>query len=188
MTTRSSPIETTSKFLSLVLRHAPQTIGLSLDGSGWASVDELISLANRNGRKLDRSLLEAVVATSDKKRFALSKDRSRIRASQGHSVAIDLGLQPISPPDVLFHGTADRFLSSILSTGLNPGKRRHVHLSSRIEVARTVGSRHGRPIVLAVDASAMRQVGHDFYHSDNDVWLTDSVPAQYLQRHGGNEI
>ena len=184
MKTQGKQIETASKFLSLVLRHAPQTIGLTLDGSGWANVDELISLANAHGQALSRALVEEIVETSDKKRFALNEDRSRIRANQGHSVEVDLGLEPREPPDILFHGTADRFLAPILSTGVNSQARQHVHLSSSVEVARSVGVRHGRPVILVVDAKGMQRDGHRFHLSENGVWLTSAVPPQYMRTLG----
>src|SRR5215470_5379984 len=127
-----------SKFLSLVLRHKPEEIGLTLDGQGWADVEDLIERANRRGVPLTRELVERVVATNDKKRFALSADGARIRASQGHSVEVDLGLEPRQPPEVLFHGTATRFLAGIAEKGLLPGKRQYVHLSLDEATAVTV--------------------------------------------------
>lgn len=171
----------TSKFLSLVLRHDPARIGLELDPSGWVEVDVLLAAAQRAGVHIDRALLERVVAENDKRRFALSADGTRIRASQGHSVEVDLGLEPLRPPDVLFHGTASRFLDSIRRQGLIPGSRTHVHLSADEATARNVGQRHGSPLVLTVDAAAMYDAGHLFYRSDNGVWLTGAVPALHLR-------
>ena len=135
---------TTSKFLSLILRHRPETIGLSLDENGWVDIDELQAAARAHGKKLDRTTLDRVVATNDKRRFVISGDGKRIRAAQGHSVAIDLALEPASPPETLYHGTATRFLASITAKGLVPGRRRHVHLSADEETAVRVGSRHGK--------------------------------------------
>jgi putative RNA 2'-phosphotransferase len=169
-----------SKFLSLVLRHRPEHIGVTLDGAGWVAVDELLAAARRSGFALDRATLERVVAENDKRRFAFSADGTRIRASQGHSVGVDLGLEARAPPDVLFHGTAARFLDSIRSKGLKPGSRTHVHLSADEATARTVGRRHGSPVVLRVDAGAMHRDGHEFYRSENGVWLAQAVPARYL--------
>jgi putative RNA 2'-phosphotransferase len=169
-----------SKFLSLVLRHEPEEIGLTLDARGWADVDELIRLANAAGRRLDRPLLERVVAENDKKRFAFSDDGRRIRASQGHSVVVDLDLPPTSPPEFLYHGTATRFLDSIRATGLRPGSRQHVHLSADEAAATTVGRRHGVPVVLVVRAGEMAAAGHPFYRSANGVWLTERVPPEFL--------
>lgn len=173
-------LESTSKFLSYVLRHQPDAIGLKLDGEGWADVSELISLANSNGRDLTLDLMKEVVATNDKKRFAFSEDGTRIRASQGHSVVIELGLEPVTPPDVLFHGTATRFLDSIREKGLIPGSRRHVHLSAELETATAVGRRHGKPTVLRIKSLEMNNSGHEFFLSDNRVWLTPSVPVEFL--------
>jgi putative RNA 2'-phosphotransferase len=169
-----------SKFLSLVLRHKPEEIGLMLDGQGWAEVDELIACAGRHGRRLDRALIRRVVETNDKKRFALSDDGSRIRASQGHSVEVDLALEPRTPPEVLFHGTATRFLESIRNQGLHAGGRNHVHLSLDEATATKVGARHGRPVVLRVRSGEMARAGMIFYLSDNGVWLTGSVPAEFI--------
>ncbi len=169
-----------SKFLSLVLRHRPEHIGIALDPAGWVAVDELLAAARHTGFPLDRATLERVVAENDKRRFAFSADRTRIRASQGHSVDVDLGLAPQAPPDVLFHGTAARFLESIRREGLKPGSRTHVHLSTDEETARTVGQRHGSPVVLRVEAGAMHRDGHEFFRSENGVWLTQAVPARFL--------
>ncbi len=171
----------TSRFLSLVLRHRPEAIGLELDAAGWASVSELIRLAGEHGRELSESHLREVVETNDKRRFSLSADGSRIRARQGHSIRVDLGLEPVTPPAVLYHGTATRFLDSILRRGLVKGKRHHVHLSADEATARAVGRRHGQPVVLRVDAGGMHGAGHAFYLSENGVWLTDHVPVEYLE-------
>lgn len=170
----------TSKFLSLVLRHDPGKIGLRLDDAGWADVDALLSAAAAAGVRIDRPTLERVVAENDKKRFAFSEDGKRIRASQGHSVDVDLGLQPQTPPELLFHGTATRFVDSIRENGLHSASRTHVHLSADEATATSVGQRHGRPVVLTIAAGRMHRDGHAFYRSDNGVWLTDAVPAQYI--------
>jgi putative RNA 2'-phosphotransferase len=169
-----------SKFLSLVLRHKPEHIGITLDAAGWVGVDELLAAAQRSGLALDRATLERVVADNDKRRFAFSDDGARIRASQGHSVAVELGLEPQAPPGVLFHGTAARFLDSIRREGLKPGSRTHVHLSADEATAVEVGRRHGKPAVLRVDACAMHRGGHAFVRSENGVWLTEAVPAAYI--------
>ncbi len=169
-----------SKFLSLVLRHKPEEIGLVLDQNGWASIDELIALANANGTKLSRPQIESIVANSDKQRFAISPDGTKIRANQGHSVDIALGLAPQTPPEHLYHGTAARFLDSIRASGLHSASRQHVHLSSDLATAEKVGSRHGKPVVLTVESGQMARDGHLFYVSENCVWLTDAVPACYL--------
>jgi len=171
----------TSKFLSYVLRHRPDEIGIELDEHGWVDVDVLLEAARRNGREISRELLETVIETNDKKRFALSDDGTRIRASQGHSVEVDLDLEPIEPPDVLYQGTVARFLDAIRAEGLKPMNRHHVHLSHETATAKNVGSRRGRPVILAVDAARMHSDGHKFYRSANGVWLTDKVPPEYIQ-------
>ena len=173
-------LETTSKFLSLILRHQPQTIGLTLDAEGWADLGELIRLANAHGTALSGELVAEVVASSDKQRFALSDDNARIRANQGHSVKVDLGLAPQVPPQQLYHGTATRFVDSIREGGLTPAARQHVHLSATLDTAVAVGSRHGKSVVLTVQSGAMHSDGVAFYLSENGVWLTDAVPARYI--------
>lgn len=170
----------TSKFLSFVLRHAPERIGITLDTAGWVDVDELVEAANRAGTPLDRATVERAVALNDKRRFALSGDGSRIRASPGHSIAVDLGLPPTQPPETLFHGTATRTLPAIRRSGLRPGRRTHVHLSPDAAMARAVGARHGAPAVLRVQAGEMHRAGHVFFEAANGVWLTDAVPAAFL--------
>jgi putative RNA 2'-phosphotransferase len=169
-----------SKFLSLILRHQPEVIGLSLDENGWADVAQLIELANQKGTALTLPLLEEIVATNDKKRFAFNADKSKIRASQGHSITVDLALTPQQPPAYLFHGTATRFLESIRAQGLLPGSRQHVHLSADESVAMNVGQRHGKPAVLKVYSNKMAQAGYEFFLSENQVWLTATVPPEYL--------
>ena len=178
-----SALTKTSKFLSFVLRHNPQAIGLQLDEQGWASVDELIAAATERGTKLSREMIRDVVATNDKKRFALSEDGSRIRANQGHSVKVDLGLEPVTPPEFLFHGTATRFMTSIRTQGLKPSGRHHVHLSPDRETALKVGSRHGVPVILRVEAGRMHAEGAVFYRSENGVWLTDRVKPCFFTIH-----
>ena len=169
-----------SKFLSYVLRHEPDAIGLRLDAQGWASIEDLITLTQGREVPLSRELIEAVVATNDKQRFSISADGMCIRANQGHSFAVDLGLQPVRPPETLFHGTATRFLESIRSAGLQPQERQHVHLSPDAETATRVGQRHGKPVVLQVRAAALFDAGTPFYLSENGVWLTPAVPLDYL--------
>jgi putative RNA 2'-phosphotransferase len=169
-----------SKFLSLTLRHQPEKIGLRLSESGWASVEELIEASRRSGVEFTLEELQNVVASNDKKRFSLSEDGLRIRANQGHSVEVDLGYAPNIPPEILYHGTAERFLASIKQQGLVKGKRHHVHLSADADVAMKVGRRHGRPVVLRIEAGRMYRDELVFYLSANGVWLTESVPIQYL--------
>lgn len=170
-----------SKFMSLVLRHKPQEIGLQLDENGWTSVSDFLEKMNTKENNLDFESLEEIVATNDKKRFAFNDDKTKIRASQGHSVTIDLALQEIVPPEILFHGTVEKFISEIKSKGLLKMSRQHVHLSKDEETAIKVGSRRGNPIILIVDCVKMHQDGFKFYQSENGVWLTDEVPANYIK-------
>jgi putative RNA 2'-phosphotransferase len=170
-----------SKFLSLVLRHKPEEIGLALDGQGWADIDELIEKAGRHGMALTRELVALIVETSDKQRFAVDGAGQRIRANQGHSVDVDLGLAPAEPPPVLFHGTAETSVAAIRAEGLKAGQRQHVHLSPDEGTAIRVGRRHGRPAVLRIAAGRMRESGHVFFLSTNGVWLTEAVPVQFIE-------
>lgn len=172
----------TSKFLSYVLRHEPHAIGLSLDSEGWATLDDLIAGARGVDRELTLELIQSVVASSDKKRFALSEDGLRIRAVQGHSTDT-VAIQHVArtPPAVLYHGTATRFLDSILVQGLLPGKRHHVHLAQDIDTALAVGQRYGKPVLLKVDALRMYEQGCVFFQADNGVWLIEQVPVEYLE-------
>ncbi len=169
-----------SKFLSLVLRHQPETVGLKLNDAGWVSVADLLAAADRQDLKFSRAELQQVVANNDKQRFSFSADGQLIRANQGHSVAVELGYEPTVPPDTLFHGTAERFLASIQAQGLIKGQRHHVHLSADREIARSVGQRYGKPVVLQVHAAQMQHDGFVFYLSTNGVWLTEHVPVPYL--------
>lgn len=171
----------TSKFLSLVLRHDPSAASISLDPAGWVAVEELLAGCARVGQALSREALEAVVTTNDKKRFEFSPDGLRIRASQGHSLEVDLAYAPAVPPGLLYHGTASRFLESIRAEGLRKQQRHHVHLTDRIETAVTVGARHGSPVVLKVRAAAMHGEGHVFHLSTNGVWLVAEVPPTFLE-------
>lgn len=170
-----------STFMSLVLRHKPEEIGLQLDENGWALVSALISKMNGKGNTLDFESLEEIVATNDKKRFAFNDDKTKIRASQGHSVSIDLALIESTPPETLFHGTVEKFIAEIKTNGLLKMSRQHVHLSKDKETAIKVGSRRGNPILLIVNSIKMHEDGYRFYQSENGVWLTDHVPAKYIQ-------
>ncbi|HEY6402584.1 MAG TPA: RNA 2'-phosphotransferase [Blastocatellia bacterium] len=169
-----------SKFLSLTLRHQPEKIGVRLSDSGWAPVERLIEGARSHGVEFTLEELHNIVASNDKKRFSLSEDGLWIRANQGHSIEIDLGYSPVAPPEILYHGTAERFLASIKQQGLIKGKRHHVHLSEDTVTAAQVGQRHGKPIVLRVEAGRMRADGFAFYLSANGIWLTEGVPVEYL--------
>lgn len=169
-----------SKFMSLVLRHQPHAYGLALDEHGWAQIDDLIAAARQAGVPLSLELIEQIVAQNDKQRFAISDNGRAIRARQGHSISVDLALQPLEPPPQLYHGTAERFLESIREQGLLRRSRQHVHLSPDVPTAIKVGQRHGKPVVLTVESAAMARDGYLFYRSENGVWLVDAVPVQYL--------
>ncbi|MFJ7987790.1 RNA 2'-phosphotransferase [Streptomyces sp. NPDC096351] len=171
-----------SKYLSKHLRHQPERIGLVLDPQGWTEIDTLLAALDRNGLPITRAELDHVVATNDKKRFAV--EGTRIRASQGHTVEVDLDLPPAEPPAYLYHGTVAAALPAIRAEGLRPMARHHVHLSPDRETATRVGARRGRPIVIAVDAGAMHRAGHVFRVSANGVWLADAVPPEFLRLPG----
>lgn len=166
--------------MSLVLRHDPASIGLKLDENGWAGIAELVECLNRDGKKVDRDLILQVAESSDKQRFRISDDGLAIRASQGHSVSIDLKLEQNSPPEFLYHGTAAKTMAAIVREGLLKQTRNHVHLSIDKATARKVGARHGKPVVLEVAAKIMEQHGHKFFQAENGVWLTEHVPPDYL--------
>ncbi|MGB0522057.1 MAG: RNA 2'-phosphotransferase [Flammeovirgaceae bacterium] len=170
-----------SKRLSYVLRHHPSSIGLTLDQEGWTKVDELLQALKKHGLTVTPSMLKEVVDTNDKKRFAFSPDGLSIRANQGHSIDINLGLDPKDPPVQLYHGTATRHLDSIKATGLEKRNRQHVHLSPDEKTALKVGGRHGKPVILIIRALAMHQDGYPFFESKNGVWLTDEVPVKYIE-------
>ncbi len=171
-----------SKYLSKHLRHQPDRLGIKLAPGGWVAVDELIAACKKHSFPINRAELNEVVERNDKKRFSFDETGTLIRANQGHSVEVDLQLEPAVPPDVLYHGTGHGAVESIMHQGLCKMLRHHVHLSKDIETARKVGARHGRPVVFAVDAAAMHKGGYTFYCSDNGVWLVDRIPPEYLQK------
>ncbi|HLP78180.1 MAG TPA: RNA 2'-phosphotransferase [Candidatus Paceibacterota bacterium] len=171
----------TSKFLSLILRHEPERVELKLGEAGWVGVEELLQAVNRHGVALSLDQLKHIVATSDKKRFAFSDDGQRIRASQGHSVEVDLQYPPQTPPDILYHGTATRFLDGIRKDGLQRMERHDVHLSAETKVTFQVGGRHGKPVLLTIRAGEMHQAGFVFRCSANGVWLVGQVPPQFIE-------
>ncbi len=171
----------TSKFLSLVLRHEPQKIGIRLDEAGWVDVDVLLDAIARHGRPISRETLDVVVRTNDKKRFSFSEDGRRIRASQGHSVHVDLGHPPADPPEILLHGTPTQFLDAIRRDGLKKMGRHDVHLHEDEATASDVGSRRGRPVLLRIRAGQMARQGHKFFLTPNHVWLTDHVPPEFIE-------
>jgi putative RNA 2'-phosphotransferase len=171
-----------SKYLSKHLRHQPHRIGLELDPGGWVDVDRLLEACSRHHFPITRVELVEVVAQNDKQRFAFDPSGTRIRANQGHSVEVDLQLEPVTPPPLLYHGTGHRSAEAIARAGIMRMARHHVHLSSDIATATAIGARHGRPVVFEVDAAAMHRDGFLFYRSANGVWLVDRVPPEYLHR------
>lgn len=177
----SKHLDGISKFLSYVLRHEPQAIGITLDREGWVDIDTLVLAANQSGQMLTRELIEQVVNTSDKKRFSISEDAQCIRAAQGHSTPT-VSIQHVEkqPPECLYHGTATRFLESILRQGLTAQARQHVHLSESSQTALSVGQRYGQPVLLKIQAQRMYQQGFQFFQADNGVWLTAHVPVDFL--------
>ena len=169
-----------SKYLSKHLRHTPEALGLTLEPGGWVAVDTLLEACDRRNFRITREELEEVVARNNKQRFSFDPTRTRIRANQGHSIEVDLQLEPVEPPAVLYHGTASHNVEAIRREGLKRMSRHHVHLSGDMSTALAVGARHGKPVVLQVDAIAMHQAGHVFYRSANGVWLVDHVPPEYV--------
>lgn len=170
-----------SKYLSLHLRHQPQRLGLELEPGGWVRVEMLLAACAREGMRITREELDEVVARNNKQRFGFDESGERIRAKQGHSVTVDLLLEPAAPPDVLYHGTGRNAVGPILREGLRKMRRHHVHLSADVSTAIVVGRRHGPPVVFRVDAAAMCADGHVFYRSDNGVWLVERVSPRYLR-------
>jgi len=169
-----------SKMMSLILRHSPETIGAKLDENGWLAVTTLIAGINKKGIKLTEETLKQVVEENDKKRFAFSDDLQKIRANQGHSVKVDVELKEAVPPEFLYHGTVDKFISAIREKGLQKMNRQHVHLSKDDNTATIVASRRGKPVILSIRSGEMHREGIAFYLSENGVWLTDAVPTNYI--------
>ncbi|AGC75778.1 putative RNA 2'-phosphotransferase [Nonlabens dokdonensis] len=170
-----------SRFLSLVLRHDPSKIGITLDNQGWIAVDTLLTQLKEHDKEISFDTLKNVVETNDKQRFAFNEDQTKIRANQGHSITVDLKYRPLEPPELLYHGTVAKFVDGIKEKGLLKMNRHHVHLSESLETAIKVGARRGKPIILTVQATAMYKAGYQFYKSENQVWLTDVVPTNYIE-------
>ena len=170
-----------SKFLSFVLRHKPEEIELTLDENGWAHITGLLEQSAKFGNRFTIEELEEIVETNDKKRFSFDETKTKIRANQGHSLAAEIGFEEKIPPPLLYHGTAERNLDSILENGLEKQARHHVHLSGETETARSVGMRYGKPVILKIDAARMSANGYKFYISINNVWLVDKVPPEFLK-------
>lgn len=181
--TEERRLERLSKFISMILRHKPQVIGITLDEHGWADVNELIKGINETGEEVEfsKATLETIVKTDKKQRYSFSQDKTLIRANQGHSIPVDVELEKKEPPKVLYHGTGSRFVKSIQEQGLLPMERLYVHLSTDVETATNVGKRHGTPVIFKVNAEQMQKDKYDFFQSVNGVWLTKEVPAKYLE-------
>jgi putative RNA 2'-phosphotransferase len=178
---RGENLEDLGRFISLVLRHHPETIGISIDEYGYANTQELIAKMNAHGKHIDFETLKYIVDTNNKKRYSFNEDFSKIRANQGHSIKVNLGLVEKIPPKVLYHGTATRFLDSIMREGITKQSRQYVHLSGNVETALSVGKRHGKPIVLGIDTTSMLDDGAKFYLSENGVWLCEYVNSKYVK-------
>lgn len=174
--------ESMSKFISLVLRHHPEAAYIQLDEHGWANVEQLLEGMKRTGRKINMAGLEEIVSTDEKQRYSFNGDKTLIRANQGHSIPVDVGLKEQEPPEYLYHGTAVGFYESIRKQGLRPMSRLYVHLSKDVETAVSVGKRHGKPVVLRIHSGAMYRDGVSFYLSENGVWLTRKVEPKYFEQ------
>lgn len=171
----------TSRFISLILRHKPETIGITLDEHGWANVEELIAGVNKK-YPIDMQILEKIVDEDDKNRYSFNEDKTMIRANQGHSIAVDVELKKLNPPDILYHGTGEKYVESIEKQGLIRKNRLYVHLSNNIEIAEKVGKRHGKPVIYEIDCKKMIEDGIEFFKSENNVWLVESVSVKYLKK------
>ena len=171
--------EKISKYMSMILRHRPEAVGIQLDEHGWADVNELIKGIAKK-KKFNREILEEIVRTDSKQRYSFNEDKTKIRANQGHSISADLELEPLEPPEILWHGTAEKYVASIEKAGLRPGNRMYVHLSPDVQTAEKVGSRHGKPVVYQVKSGEMYRKGFRFYRSVTGVWLTIMVPVEFL--------
>ncbi|MDE6760481.1 MAG: RNA 2'-phosphotransferase [Lachnospiraceae bacterium] len=169
------------KFISLILRHKPEVIGITLDENGWADTQELLSGINASGRYIDLTVLERIVRENNKKRYSFNEDKTKIRANQGHSVHVDVEMKEMMPPDELYHGTAERFLKSIREKGILKMNRQYVHLSTDVESAKVVGKRHGKPVVLVIDTKKMVEDGYHFWLSDNGVWQSEEIKWEYVK-------
>lgn len=179
----SDSLTGTSRFISLILRHKPEVIGITLDEHGWADVDDMIAGINQSGKyKIDRDMLDEIVRTDEKQRYSYNEDHTLIRANQGHSIPVDVELEKVEPPEFLYHGTGEKFTVSIDKQGLIPKSRLYVHLSPDEETAVKVGRRHGKPVIYLVRAGNMKRDGYAFYRSVNGVWLTKEVPVKYLRK------
>ena len=168
------------RFISLILRHHPEQIGITLDSEGWADTQALLDGINASGRRIDMETLERIVRENNKQRYSFNGDKSKIRANQGHSIPVEVGMQVMTPPDRLYHGTATRFLDSIKRDGIKKMSRLYVHLTKDVETAVSIGKRHGKPVVLVIDTKAMHKDGYTFRLSDNGVWQSEDIPWRYV--------
>ena len=169
-----------SRYISLILRHKPETIGITLYKHGWADVKKLIKGVSENYPGFNIDILEEIVRTDEKQRYSFNENKTKIRANQGHSVPVDLELKPVEPPEYLWHGTGVKYVDDILKSGLIPKSRHHVHLSKDMDTALAVGQRHGKPVLFRISAGCMNEMGYVFYKSENGVWLTDKVPVEFM--------
>ena len=181
MSKRNDTLTKTSRFISLILRHQPEAIGITLDEHGWADTEQLIKGVSKT-HPLNREILEEIVRTDEKQRYSFNEDHTKIRANQGHSIPVDVELKETDPPAVLYHGTGEKYVSSIEKEGLKPQSRLYVHLSADTDTAFKVGRRHGKPVIFMIDAAKMKEDGYPFFLSINGVWLTKAVPVSYLTR------
>ena len=170
-----------SKYIALILRHKPETIGISLDEHGWANVDDLIDGIAKQ-QQFDMAMLEEIVSTDNKGRYSFNDDKTLIRANQGHSISVDVELEKQTPPDILYHGTGEKYETSIAEQGLIPKSRLYVHLSKDVDTAMAVGKRHGKPVIYSIDSKKMEEEGFEFFCSVNGVWLTKEVPIKYMNK------
>lgn len=169
------------RFISLILRHQPEAIGISLDENGWANTDELIAGINEKGESITKEDLDRIVRENNKKRYIFNEDKTKIRANQGHSIEVDIGLEPVIPPAFLYHGTGEKSVSNIMAVGIEKRSRQYVHLSSDLDTAVRVGARHGSPVVFTVKAGEMYEKGWIFYRSENGVWLCEYIPKEFVE-------
>ena len=175
-------LQSISRYISLILRHKPEVIGITIDEHGWANVEELIQGIAKNNPGFNKEFLEEIVRTDNKQRYSFNDDKTLIRANQGHSIPVDVELEEKEPPKILYHGTGEKYIASIDQNGLIPKSRLYVHLSKDVETAKAVGKRHGKEVVYSINSEQMYKDGYKFYLSKNGVWLTKRVPVKYLMK------
>lgn len=175
-------LQSISRYISLILRHKPEVIGITIDKHGWAKVEELIQGIEKNNPEFNMEALEEIVRTDNKQRYSFNDDKTLIRANQGHSIPVDVELEEKEPPKILYHGTGEKYIESIGQNGLIPKSRLYVHLSKDVETAKAVGKRHGKEVVYSINSGQMYKDGYKFYLSKNEIWLTKKVPKKYLMK------